>query len=616
MQQFAEKENLMVNDSGNSSGEKPESTLEKDQLDLSASLSDTDEATDSDDEGALDNTEGEIRSKLSEADFVTSVKTFEELELAQPLRAAIGAKGWTEPTPVQQMCLPFALRGRNVAGFAQTGTGKTGVFLITTCQKILALPQELREKSPKVSRPLAVILAPTRELAMQIQDDANSILAPTGITSIAVFGGTDWEKQARQLETGIDVIIGTPGRLKDFYQKQLISLEQCQLFICDEADRMFDMGFISDVEYFMDKLPDNAQKLMFSATTNEEVKELVFKYLDHPEYIAVNPESLTPEKIEQHAIICSAVTKLRTLMGLLQDTKPERALIFTNTKASAEWLHFKLINNGIAADVITGDLPQKKRIQLIDRIKKGEVYVLIATDVASRGLHIAGISHVFNFDLPDDPANYVHRIGRTARGGEKGSSYSLVCEDYGHNLVPIQGLLGEFAPKSVWHDPRYLTIEDKAGVPEPKFRAKTDSRRNGASGRDRPHHQRQGHGTTEHRRPHGENRPARHQRDDSGRPNRPSRHSSTTYNTNSTQETRGPRHQGHRDQQRSHRSDRDKGHDRHRNQRRNRGDQHTRPLVDTQAASSTHQQAAPAPAKTLGGLFKKLVRVFFGKSND
>lgn len=568
-------------------------------------LSQEDPASDEIDEPAA-------KQKLDETDFVSSVKTFEELDLAGPLRAAIAAKGWTEPTPVQQMCLPFAVRGRNVAGFAQTGTGKTGVFLITACQKILSLPGPLRDKTDKVSFPLAVILAPTRELAMQIQDDAESLLGPAGISSIAVFGGTDWEKQARQLETGVDVIIGTPGRLKDFYQKQLINLERCQLFICDEADRMFDMGFISDVEFFMDKLSDSAQKLMFSATTNEEVKELVFKYLDHPEYIAVNPESLTPDKIEQHAIICSAVMKLRTLIGLIQDTKPVRALIFTNTKASAEWLHFKLVNNGLAADVITGDLPQKKRIQLIDRIKKGDVYLLIATDVASRGLHIAGITHVFNFDLPDDPANYVHRIGRTARGGEKGSSYSLVCEDYGHNLLPIQELLGDFTLKSVWHDLRYSQIEDKAGLPEPKLRARSEGKRFGAHSKDKPHHQ-----PRSFRDDHSRNgtgpRDGRYGKSDYN-PNRSDRSHANRQGTG--QHGRGQSNDP-RNQHRKHRPEGERWPDRQRNQRRNRDHQDSRPLVGSQSNNAIPQTKATAtPARTLGGLFRKILRVFFGKSND
>jgi len=262
------------------------------------------------------------------------------------------------------------------------------------------------------------------------------------------------------------MIVATPGRLKDFFQRKMVDLSQVKIFICDEADRMFDMGFIDDVEFFLDKIPEEAQKLLFSATTNDNVKELAFEYLNHPAYISVNPEVITPEAIEQHAIICDSSNKLRVMLGLLKEHNPVCAIVFTNTKMTAEWLHYKLSGNGIDVDLITGDLPQKKRIQLIQRIKEGKVKALIATDVASRGLHISKVSHVYNFDVPDDPANYVHRIGRTARAGAKGSSYTLVCEDYGENIRAIQEMLGtQVHLKGEWFDPKYLDIKDESGNP-------------------------------------------------------------------------------------------------------------------------------------------------------
>jgi ATP-dependent RNA helicase RhlB len=309
---------------------------------------------------------------------------------------------------------------------------------------------------------------------MQIEQDAEGVFALTGMTTMAVFGGIDYDKQARQLKDGIDVIFATPGRLMDYVRKKLVQLDQIQVFVCDEADRMFDMGFIEDVEFFLERIPEVTQKLLFSATTNDQVKELAFEYLETPEYISVNPEIITPENIEQHGIHCHATEKLRVMIGMLREHNPACSIIFTNTKLTAEWLYHKLVGNGIAVDLMTGDLPQKKRIQLIKTIKEGQLKALIATDVASRGLHISGVTHVYNFDLPDEPANYVHRIGRTARAGAHGYAYSLVCDDYGQNLSEIKDLLGNQASFTTeWPNEAYLTIEDKAGNPfEDRYKAR------------------------------------------------------------------------------------------------------------------------------------------------
>ena len=379
---------------------------------------------------------------LDPSDFLDAkIESFAEANLREEVLSSIEKVGWTAPTPVQALCLPFTVQGRDVAGFAQTGTGKTGVFLITISHRILKQKNEQPEKNS--TNPKAIILAPTRELAMQISSDAESLLKGLDISFLAVFGGIDYEKQANKIKSGVDVIVATPGRLKDYVKKKLFDLSACDTFVCDEADRMFDMGFIEDVEFFLDKLGEKTQKLLFSATTNDQVKELAFEYLENPEYITVNPETITPENITQHSVIVESVNKVKVMIGLLRDTTPQCSIIFTNTKIVADWLHYKLVKNNFEADLITGDLPQKKRISLIRKIKNGEVKILIATDVASRGLHISGVTHVFNFDLPDEPANYVHRIGRTARAGAKGTSYSLVCEDYGQNLEGITNLLGK-----------------------------------------------------------------------------------------------------------------------------------------------------------------------------
>lgn len=428
--------------------------------------------------------------KIPPVERIVEAKTFEEANVLPEIIATIATIGWTAPTPVQGMCLPLTLTGRDVAGFAQTGTGKTGVFIITVAQRMMDQPAPERTRKD-VAVPEVLVLTPTRELTMQIDDDAKRVLAPLGIISMPVFGGVDVEKQAAAFKDAPRMIVATPGRLKDFHQRKMVDLSQVKIFICDEADRMFDMGFIDDVEFFLDKIPENAQKLMFSATTNDNVKELAFEYLNQPAYISVNPEVLTPEKIEQHLVICDSSNKLRVMLGLLREHQPECSIIFTNTKMVAEWLHFKLSGNGINVDIITGDLPQSKRISLIQRIKQGEVKALIATDVASRGLHISKVSHVYNFDVPEDPANYVHRIGRTARAGESGKSYTLVCEDYGENMIGIQEMLGPtLAPKGEWFNPEYLNIKDETGNPfivgaplhrTPKDR---DDKRKGAFGRD------------------------------------------------------------------------------------------------------------------------------------
>ncbi len=398
-------------------------------------------------------------------DVVPAVATFEEAGVSPGVIAAVNKIGWSAPTPVQGMCLPLTIQGRDVAGFAQTGTGKTGVFVITVAERLFGKPAPERLRKD-VAVPEVLVLTPTRELAIQIDDDAQNVIAPLNIKSVPVFGGVEVDKQAAAFKEGPRMIVATPGRLKDFFQRKLVDLSQVKIFICDEADRMFDMGFIDDVEFFLDKIPEDAQKLLFSATTNDNVKELAFEYLNQPAYISVNPEVLTPELIEQHAVICDSSNKLKVMLGLLREHNPVCSIIFTNTKMTADWLNFKLSGNGIDVDLITGDLPQQKRIQLIQRIKEGKVKALIATDVASRGLHISKVSHVYNFDVPDDPANYVHRIGRTARAGARGSSYTLVCEDYGENIRAIQEMLGSQVDlRGEWFNPEYLKIEDKAGNP-------------------------------------------------------------------------------------------------------------------------------------------------------
>lgn len=530
-------------------------------------ISNSDESSEAADSEA--DAEGE-RARPARREVLPPVEDFVSLAIDPELSASIQSIGWTKPTPVQGMCLPYTVAGRDVAGFAQTGTGKTGVFLISIAHKIIAW-RKLKQGA-KTTGPLAVVMAPTRELAMQIENDASTLFQKLSIKTLAVFGGVDYDKQAKQLRDGCDVVFATPGRLKDYFQKREFNFNECQVFVCDEADRMLDMGFIEDVEFFLDKLPEMTQKLLFSATTNDVVKELAFEYLEQPEYISVNPEVLTPENIQQTAVAVPAEYKLRVLLGLWQDQQPSCAIVFTNTKLVADWLHFKLVNNGINADLITGDLPQRKRIQLIKKIKQGEIKALVATDVASRGLHIAGVTHVFNFDLPDDPANYIHRIGRTARAGAKGKAFAFVCDDYGQNLVEINTLLGSsLALHAELFDERYLSVEDKAPNPYKQARQKQED--------DGDSHQRPRHGGRGHDR--GERQGGR--RDERG------------GHGKGHHRDRGSKHGDHREPRHG------RGHDRH------RGQQHQH---------SKHGSHLPAPIQPSGGgifaMIKRIFKAIFG----
>jgi ATP-dependent RNA helicase RhlB len=401
-----------------------------------------------------------------------TITSFSEAKLEPDLMKALDSMGWKAPTVIQSTCLPFTLNQRDVAGFAQTGTGKTGVFLITIAQMIL---KNRRQRKKENKHPSTLIICPTRELAIQIEEDAQKMFAVLSIKILAIFGGGSWEQQGQDISKGVDIIVATPGRLKDFESSGILRLDHVELFVCDEVDRMFEMGFIDDVEFCLKKIREDAQKLLFSATTNDRVKELAFEYLNYPEYIFINSDEVAPEAIEQHAIICETSEKFKILLGLIQRHQPERCIIFTNTKIVASWLKVKIEKNNFETDVITGDLTQSKRIRLIEKIKSGKIKILIATDVASRGLHITGVTHIYNFDIPDDPANYIHRIGRTARAGESGKSYSLVCDEYGENYLDVQKLLGVFAPVPKWYDAELATTEDKSGNPfdDPEFNQMT-----------------------------------------------------------------------------------------------------------------------------------------------
>lgn len=389
--------------------------------------------------------------------------TFEKLGVSEEVSNALAAHGWKHPTEIQAKSLPFSLAGKDLAGFAQTGTGKTGAFLITFAEKLIA---QRTSHTKNTRHPLALIICPTRELALQIEEEAQCLLGNLDARTLAIYGGSSMEPQISALKEGVDLVVATPGRLLDLEDQAEIKLSQLQLFICDEVDRMFDMGFSKDVENILSKLPKNIQKLAFSATSDERSRELCEKYLNEPEFVSLNHVELAPEMILQHLIICENEDKIKLLISLLRRHDPLCAIVFTNTKLVAAWLLLKLEKNNFNAKMISGDLPQNKRTKLITDIKNGDIKILIATDVASRGIHISGVSHVYNFDLPDDASNYIHRIGRTARAGASGESYSFICEDYAHNYENIKKLLGDKLPTATRLDRSSLEqIEDLAKNP-------------------------------------------------------------------------------------------------------------------------------------------------------
>lgn len=382
---------------------------------------------------------------------------FTSFDLPEVILRGIKDAGFERCTPIQQRCLPLSLQGKDVAGQAQTGTGKTAAFLITVLDRLVRLGANPR------NNPLALIVAPTRELALQIYEDARVLGAHTALRMTAVFGGVDYEKQARQLKEGTDIIIGTPGRLIDFLKQRVLVLQDVQVLVIDEADRMFDMGFIRDLRYLLRRLPpyEKRQSMLFSATLNYRVLELAYEHMNAPQEIYIEPQERTVETVEQCVFHVGLEQKLPLLLGLLKRENWERLLIFCNTKAGVELLAAKLRGNGYPAEGITGDLPQRKRLRLMERFKSGELKILVATDVASRGIHVENITHVINYDLPQDREDYVHRIGRTARAGKTGKAISLADERNVWYLEPIENFLGKKIPV-VWFGEDWLE-QDKAG---------------------------------------------------------------------------------------------------------------------------------------------------------
>jgi ATP-dependent RNA helicase RhlB len=411
--------------------------------------------------------------------------TFDSLELPEVVRAGIRDAGFTHCTPIQEKVLPLTLRGRDVAGQAQTGTGKTAAFLITVFTKLVTTPRPYRPASPR-----ALIVAPTRELVVQIASDADQLGRHTRLVTHAVYGGIDYKKQRDQIQGEIDVLIGTPGRLIDYFKQEAYTLRRAEALVIDEADRMFDMGFIRDLRFLLRRLPPagERQSMLFSATLSYQVLELAYEHMDDPVHVSASDDAMTPDRIDHHVYHVGVREKPSLLIGLLAREAGERTLIFTNMRRTAQHLVDVLGANGVAAGVITGDLDQRQRLRMLDQFKTAEVPVLIATDVASRGLHIPGVTHVINYDIPQDPEDYIHRTGRTARAGAAGKAFSLASEYDAEYLEPIESLVGFKLPHTIPEENLFAT-----GVEVPRPRRHGAPRRNGGRPQG-PHRPRSGDG--------------------------------------------------------------------------------------------------------------------------
>ena len=440
---------------------------------------------------------------------------FEDMGLAPTLLEGVREAGFEHCTPIQARALPLALAGRDVAGQARTGTGKTAAFLIAAMDRVLrgasskaaeargggSAGEEGGESAASSApaggrcgppcRPRIYVVAPTRELAIQIHKDAEIIGRHTGLTMGVVYGGTGYDRQRRMIEEGLDILIGTPGRLIDYHRQRLYDLRSVEVFVLDEADRMFDLGFIRDIRYLFRRLRPPTERLsfLFSATLSQRVLELAYEHMNEATLIDTRPpDRVVVDEVTQRLFHVGQDEKIPLLLGLLREPAVERAMVFVNTRQMADRLGAVLEGNGFGAAVLSGDVPQRRRIALLERFHTGGVAVLVATDVAARGLHIPGVTHVFNYDLPQDPEDYVHRIGRTARVGAKGEAVSLACDRFVYSLEEIEKLIGARIPAERVDES--ILVEPRPPAPLPKNRRRPgghrEKRPRSGRGRKRP----------------------------------------------------------------------------------------------------------------------------------
>ena len=437
---------------------------------------------------------------------------FSNLELSDSILHGLNDAGFNQCTPIQDKALPLLLRGKDIAGQAQTGTGKTATFLLATFQHLISdngcidrediAPEREEEKQcieqlpttvkmhevkprsgvPKatqaavsetrpIKNPRAIILAPTRELAIQIHKDALLLSKQLNLKFALIYGGTDYQKQLDKIKSNIDIIIGTPGRIIDFYRQNAFTLDNVQVTVMDEADRMFDLGFIKDIRYLLRRMPAPELRLnmLFSATLSYKVTELAYEHMNNPVLIRIETEEVTSKAIQQSAYCPANEQKIPLLIGLLNHYQPQRSIIFVNTKRCAEKLDDTLTANGHKTAALSGDVPQDKRQRLLNDFQENKISLLIATDVAARGLHIPDVSHIINYDLPQDVEDYVHRIGRTARFGASGEAISFICEHYAYSMPDIENFIGQKIPvKAITADLLAEVITPEKRSPKPK----------------------------------------------------------------------------------------------------------------------------------------------------
>lgn len=410
----------------------------------------------------------------SKTDASAAISTFRELNLPEPLLRATDEMGFDSFTEIQGLTLPVIIAGNDVAAQAQTGTGKTAAFLLGSFSRLLANDSVERRKD----QPRMLVIAPTRELAIQIKKDADALGAHTTLKCSVVYGGIDYDKQRKELAAGVDVLIGTPGRLIDYFKQKVFDLKKIEIAVLDEADRMFDLGFIADIRFLLRRMPPPEERLsmLFSATLSHRVMELAYEHMDNPEQIKTEQTGVTAEGVRQVLYQPGSDEKVPLLLGLLRSLKPPRSIIFVNTKRAAEKIEGFLMGNDIECGTLSGDVKQNKRQRILADFTAGKLPVLIATDVAARGLHIDDVSHVFNYDLPQQAEDYVHRIGRTARAGTQGVAVSFACENYSFSLPEIQEFIGQSIPLEMITDDLLIT-------PKPAKRIERDRVSSGPGGK-------------------------------------------------------------------------------------------------------------------------------------
>jgi ATP-dependent RNA helicase RhlE len=388
---------------------------------------------------------------------------FRDLQLIDPLLRAVSAEGYNEPTPIQIQAIPHVLAGKDLVGCAQTGTGKTAAFALPILQR---LSQSLQNRQRGVIRVL--VLSPTRELATQIGESFSTYGRHTGLKNIVIFGGVGQQPQVDALRRGTDILVATPGRLLDLMSQGLVRLNTVEIFVLDEADRMLDMGFIHDVRKIINALPTRRQTLLFSATMPQDIQDLADRILISPVRVEVTPQATTVEKIDQSVFFVGKKDKPNLLVHLLNDRAIRRVLVFTRTKHGANKLVQQLEKSNIQAEAIHGNKSQTARERALANFKSGKTRVLVATDIAARGIDVDDVTHVINYDLPNEPESYVHRIGRTARAGASGVAYSFCDAEEREYLRDIEKLIRLRVPVVSEHP--YVDTLSASAAPQPAER--------------------------------------------------------------------------------------------------------------------------------------------------